>query len=70
VSERLARNARAAAAAAIPLWFLVFFLYVGAEVAIGSLITNYLMQTDVFGLGSKATGDALPGKIRRAYPIS
>jgi MFS transporter, FHS family, L-fucose permease len=46
------------------------FLYVGAEVAIGSLITNYLMQTDVFGLGLKATGDALPGKIRRAYPIS
>jgi len=48
----------------------VFFLYVGAEVAIGSLITDCLMQTHVFGLGSKATGDALPGKIRRAYPIS
>ncbi len=68
--KRLARSARAAEAAAIPLWRLVFFLYVGAEVAIGSLITDCLMQTHVFGLGSKATGDALLGKIRRAYPIS
>lgn len=29
------------------------FLYVGAEVAIGSLIVNYLIQADVFGIGAK-----------------
>lgn len=28
------------------------FLYVGAEVAIGSLIVNYLIQADVFGIGA------------------
>lgn len=32
------------------------FLYVGAEVAIGSLIVNYLMQSDVLGLGAEAAG--------------
>ena len=32
------------------------FLYVGAEVAIGSLIVNYLMQADVLGLGAEAAG--------------
>ena len=36
------------------------FLYVGAEVAIGSLIVNYLMQTDVLGLGQKAAGAHVP----------
>jgi FHS family L-fucose permease-like MFS transporter len=36
------------------------FLYVGAEVAIGSLIVNYLMQSDVFGLGQKAAGEHVP----------
>lgn len=36
------------------------FLYVGAEVAIGSLIVNYLMQTDVLGLGQKAAGEHVP----------
>jgi FHS family L-fucose permease-like MFS transporter len=32
------------------------FLYVGAEVAIGSLIVNYLMQSNVLGLGEQAAG--------------
>ena len=36
------------------------FLYVGAEVATGSLIVNYLMQTDVLGLGQRAAGEHVP----------
>ncbi|WP_126171972.1 sugar MFS transporter [Altericroceibacterium xinjiangense] len=36
------------------------FLYVGAEVAIGSLIVNYLMQSDVLGLGEEAAGKLIP----------
>lgn len=36
------------------------FLYVGAEVSIGSLIVNYLMQSDVLGLGQKAAGEHVP----------
>jgi MFS transporter, FHS family, L-fucose permease len=32
------------------------FLYVGAEVAIGSLIVSYLMQAHVLGLGEQAAG--------------
>lgn len=36
------------------------FLYVGAEVAIGSLIVNYLMQPNVFGITDKAAGDHVP----------
>jgi len=36
------------------------FLYVGAEVAIGSLIVNYLMQEDVLGLGEQAAGKLIP----------
>ncbi len=36
------------------------FLYVGAEVAIGSLIVNYLMQPGVLGLTDKAAGDHVP----------
>jgi MFS transporter, FHS family, L-fucose permease len=39
---------------------LCIFLYVGAEVAIGSLIVNYLMQTDVLGLGQRAAGEHVP----------
>ncbi len=39
---------------------LCIFLYVGAEVAIGSLIVNYLMQSDVMGLGSEAAGKHVP----------
>ena len=39
---------------------LCIFLYVGAEVAIGSLIVNYLMQTDVLGLGQQAAGEHVP----------
>jgi FHS family L-fucose permease-like MFS transporter len=35
---------------------LCIFLYVGAEVAIGSLIVNYLMQRDVMGLTEEAAG--------------
>lgn len=36
------------------------FLYVGAEVAIGSLIVNYLMEADVLGLGEQAAGQHVP----------
>ena len=36
------------------------FLYVGAEVAIGSLIVSYLMQSNVFGLGAEAAGEHVP----------
>lgn len=36
------------------------FLYVGAEVAIGSLIVNYLMQPGVMGLGEQAAGKLIP----------
>jgi len=35
---------------------LCIFLYVGAEVAIGSLIVNYLQQSSVMGLGEAAAG--------------
>ncbi len=35
---------------------LGIFLYVGAEVAIGSLIVNYLMQADVLGLPEQQAG--------------
>ena len=35
---------------------LCIFLYVGAEVAIGSLIVNYLMQANVMGLQEQAAG--------------
>jgi MFS transporter, FHS family, L-fucose permease len=35
---------------------LCIFLYVGAEVAIGSLIVNYLMQDHVMGLQEQAAG--------------
>lgn len=36
------------------------FLYVGAEVAIGSFIVSYLMQTDVLGLDEQAAGKLIP----------
>ncbi len=39
---------------------LCIFLYVGGEVAIGSLIVNYLMQSDVLGLAGDAAGKHLP----------
>ena len=35
---------------------LGIFLYVGAEVAIGSLIVNYLMQTDILGIAEESAG--------------
>lgn len=35
------------------------FLYVGAEVAIGSLIVNYLMQESVLGLTERGAGDMI-----------
>jgi MFS transporter, FHS family, L-fucose permease len=38
---------------------LCIFLYVGAEVAIGSLIVNYLMQANTMGLDQKAAGDMI-----------
>ncbi|NIA53341.1 sugar MFS transporter [Massilia sp. TW-1] len=39
---------------------LCIFLYVGAEVAVGSVIVNYLMQHDVLGLGAEAAGKHVP----------
>jgi FHS family L-fucose permease-like MFS transporter len=39
---------------------LCIFLYVGAEVAIGSLIVNYLMQPGVLGLSQAAAGRLVP----------
>jgi FHS family L-fucose permease-like MFS transporter len=39
---------------------LCIFLYVGAEVALGSLIVNYLMQADVFGVGAEVAGKHVP----------
>ena len=39
---------------------LCIFLYVGAEVAIGSFIVVYLMQADVLGLGEQAAGKHVP----------
>ncbi|HYL03524.1 MAG TPA: sugar MFS transporter [Steroidobacteraceae bacterium] len=39
---------------------LCIFLYVGAEVAIGSLMVNYLMQSSVLGLGQEAAGKHVP----------
>ena len=35
---------------------MCIFLYVGAEVAIGSVIVNYLMQTNVLGMGAEDAG--------------
>jgi FHS family L-fucose permease-like MFS transporter len=39
---------------------LCIFLYVGAEVAIGSLIVNYLMLHDTLGLGQQVAGTYVP----------
>jgi MFS transporter, FHS family, L-fucose permease len=36
------------------------FLYVGAEVAIGSIIVNYLMQSDVLGMMAEPAGEHVP----------
>ena len=39
---------------------LCIFLYVGAEVSIGSLIVNYLKQASVMGLEEQAAGKMIP----------
>lgn len=39
---------------------LSIFLYVGAEVAIGSLIVNYLMQPHIMGLDEQSAGKLIP----------
>lgn len=39
---------------------LCIFLYVGAEVSIGSLIVSYLTQTDTMGLAEQAAGKKVP----------
>lgn len=54
---------------------LCIFLYVGAEVAVGSLIVNYLMQHDVLGLDADTAGKhvslywggAMVGRFLGAY---
>lgn len=38
---------------------LGIFVYVGAEVAIASLMTNYLMQADTLGLSAQSAGERL-----------
>jgi FHS family L-fucose permease-like MFS transporter len=38
---------------------LCIFLYVGAEVAIGSLIVNYLQQSSVLGLEARSAGELI-----------
>lgn len=39
---------------------LCIFLYVGAEVAIGSVIVNFLMQSSVMGIGAQGAGKLVP----------
>jgi FHS family L-fucose permease-like MFS transporter len=39
---------------------LSIFLYVGAEVAIGSVIVNYLMEANVLGLDAESAGKHVP----------
>ena len=39
---------------------LCIFVYVGAEVAIGSVIVNYLMQADVLGFSAQEAGKHVP----------
>src|SRR6202162_1362556 len=39
---------------------LCIFLYVGGEVAIGSLIVSYLMQSSVFGVAAQEAGKHVP----------
>lgn len=39
---------------------LCIFVYVGGEVAIGSVIVNYLMQSSVLGLGAEEAGKHVP----------
>jgi FHS family L-fucose permease-like MFS transporter len=39
---------------------LCIFLYVGAEVSIGSLIVNYLMQSNVWGIAQEEAGKHVP----------
>jgi MFS transporter, FHS family, L-fucose permease len=39
---------------------LCIFLYVGAEVSIGSLIVNYLMQSNVWGIAAEEAGKHVP----------
>jgi FHS family L-fucose permease-like MFS transporter len=36
------------------------FLYVGAEVALGSMIVDYLMQSNVLGISAQAAGNHVP----------
>jgi MFS transporter, FHS family, L-fucose permease len=57
---------------------LSIFLYVGAEVAIGSLIVNYLTQPSVMGLSQRAAGEhvalywggAMLGRFLGAYLLT
>jgi len=39
---------------------LCIFLYVGAEVSIGSIMINYLMQSGVMGISAEAAGEHVP----------
>ncbi len=39
---------------------LCIFFYVGAEIAVGSIVVNYLMQPSVMGLSAQSAGQHLP----------
>ena len=57
---------------------LAIFLYVGGEVAIGSVIVNFLMQTNVLSLSARNAGELVPlywggamvGRFIGAYLLS
>ena len=57
---------------------LAIFLYVGGEVAIGSVIVNFLMQANVLGLSARNAGELVPlywggamvGRFIGAYLLS
>jgi len=57
---------------------LCIFLYVGAEVSIGSVLVNYLMQANTLGISAEAAGEHVPyywggamvGRFIGAYLLS
>ena len=61
-TESSSTVARVRSARPATLWIgrVVIFLYVGAEVAIGSVIVNYLMQSNVMGLAAEDAGKNVP----------
>ena len=60
-TRRVLGNAR------LMLGVVSIFLYVGAEVAIGSGLTNYLMQDSVLGSHAQAIGESAGGILRSMF---